>query len=290
MKTGIIFSVVLLFGLMLALPGCTQTGYERPSNDKIEVFVSILPQAEFVEAIGGEHVNVHVMIPPGASPATYDPSPSSLAKLSEADVYFRIGYIPFEKAHMKAIESVNPSMKIVDTSNGINLRYEENGGVDPHIWLSPKLVEKQVEIIARTLKDLNPDNAGEYEKNKDAYILRLEKLHEDIADATSSMKIRKFIVFHPSWGYFADEFNLEQISIEVDGKEPTASKLKELVNIAKDEGIHVIFYEPQFSKESAETIAKEIGGKVVPIDPLPENYIRRMKNIANIFSGTFNET
>jgi len=216
-----------------------------------------------------------VMIPPGASPATYEPSPGQLKDISRAKLYVRIGHIPFEKTWMERIASANRDMLVVDSSKGIDIV-----GNDPHIWLSPALVKIQVKQIRDALIEVDPDNREYYIRNTDEYIRKLDDLDSDIRNNLSGIKNRKFMVFHPAWGYFARDYQLEQIPIEIEGKEPSASDLAGLVDTAKANNITVIFAEPQFNSESARVIAGEIGGTVAIIDPLAENYIANMYHVS----------
>ena len=265
--------VLLLLLLTSLTAGCIAP--EEQSDDQISVIVSILPQKEFVERIGQEKVSVMVMIPPGASPATYEPGPGQLRDLSRAELYVRIGHIPFEKAWMSKIAAANPNMKILDSSEGIEII--EN---DPHIWLSPALVRIQVEHIAGSLIEIDPDNEDYYTRNKESYLRDLDDLDAEIRRNLSGISNRKFMIFHPSWGYFAREYGLEQIPIEVEGKEPSASDLVRLVETAKADNITVVFAAPQFNPESARVIAEEIGGTVVSIDPLAEDCVANMRAVS----------
>ena len=269
MKTKLL--ILLLLTSLTA--GCITP--EEQSDDRISVIVSILPQKEFVERIGDTKVSVTVMIPPGASPATYEPSPGQLRDLSRAELYVRIGHIPFEKTWMDKIAATNPDMKILDSSKGIEII--EN---DPHIWLSPALVRTQVEHIAGSLIELDPDNEDYYTRNKESYLRDLDDLDADIRKNLSGIGNRKFMIFHPAWGYFAREYGLEQIPIEVEGKEPSASDLAGLVDTAKANNITVVFAAPQFNPESARVIAEEIGGTVVSIDPLAEDCVANMRAVS----------
>lgn len=265
--------LLILLLLTSLTTGCITP--EEHSDDQISVIVSILPQKEFVERIGDAKVSVTVMIPPGASPATYELGPGQLRDLSRAKLYVRIGHIPFEKAWMSEIAAANPDMKILDSSEGIEII--EN---DPHIWLSPALVRMQVERIAGSLIEIDPDNEEYYTRNKESYLRDLDDLDADIRENLSGIGNRKFMIFHPSWGYFAREYGLEQIPIEVEGKEPSASDLVRLVKTAKADNITVVFVAPQFSPESARVIAEEIGGTVVSIDPLAEDCAANMRAVS----------
>lgn len=263
----------------------------QTTNSGINVIVSILPQKEFVSAVGGEHISVVELIPPGGSPATYDPSPQDLIAIEEADIYFRVGYIPFETSHIEAIQSTNPELIIVDTSKGINTRNidgsegHKQASTDPHIWLSPGLVKEQVENIYAGLSEFDPDNALEYRANADAYISRLEGLDKELSNAFSDLNSDVLMVFHPAWGYLADDYGLEQIAIESEGKDPSPGELQEIIELANEKNINVIFVQEQFDKSIAESVAEEIGAVVVQINPLAEDYITNMESIGEVISS-----
>ena len=244
------------------------------ANEKINVMVSILPQVDFVKNIGKDKVNVEVMIPPGFSPAVYEPSIEQLKKLSKADLYIRIGYIPFEKTQMKKLEDLNSEMRVIDSSKGINI-YEK----DPHIWLSPRLVKIQVENIYLALVEMNPENKDFYEQNKNEYLVKLDSLDLELENAFLGVKGKKILVFHPAFGYLARDYGFEQITIEIEGKEPSVGNLAKIIDMAKKEDIKTIFVQKQFSQKSAESIAQQIGGNVVLLDPLAKNYMENLRMI-----------
>ncbi len=298
-------NLLVIFAVILALflTGCKTDSHEQ-DNQKINVIVSILPQKAFVEAVGKDKVNVKELIPPGGSPESYEPNPGDLALVEKADIYFRIGYIPFEKSHAEKFAGLNPNMEIIDTSANVKLRYfeeEENPseegsiedehhheGIDPHIWLSPTQVKKQIDVIAQSLSQKDPQNAGFYKENAENYKSQLDELHAEIQTEFMSLKTDKLMVFHPAWGYFADEFGLEQIAIEESGKEPTAEQLQQLIEKAKEEQIKVIFVQSQFNKEIAESIAEQVGAVIVTIDPLSEDYINNLRNVATTIAESLN--
>lgn len=288
----------LFLGLiLLSFLGCST----KNKTVKPRLFVSILPQKYFVERIVGNEYEVEVMVPPGQSPATYEPTPQQMVALSEAEMYFKIG-VQFEKSWLSKIEELNPEMKIVDTAAGITLaemesleeilgedpdlveadhhHHDHEGAMDPHIWLSPELVKLQIHTIMKALSDKNPGNKEIYETNYDEFNHDLSILQKEIKDKLSNLKNRKILVFHPSWGYFSKEFNLQQIPIEVSGKAPTSKELTKIMQLAKDKKIKIIFVQKQFSKHEAEMIAENISGTVVQFDPLAENYLENMRFIA----------
>ena len=273
------------------------------AGDAPTVFVSILPQKFFVQQISGDLINVEVMVPPGASPHTYEPKPSQMSKLSEARAYFTIG-VALEDAWLDRITMINPEMMVVHTEAGIDrlamsrdhhhegelIGTDEHGheqdeqaegGLDPHIWLSPLLVKHQAEVIRSSLEALDPDNTAAYKTNYQSFTDRIDELDGQLKKILDGKKGMKFMVFHPSWGYFARSYDLEQVPVEIEGKSPKPAHLKDLIELARREQITVIFAQPQFSRKSAEVIAREIGAQVVLIDPLGENWFENMTVVAD---------
>ena len=252
-------------------------------------FVSILPQAEFVQRVGGERVDVAVLLPPGQSPATYEPTPRQMAKLGRAQVYFRIR-VPFERALLRKIATTMPKLNIVDTRQGIKLRrmaakHEHDhdhaaGAPDPHIWLDPKRVKIQARTIANALAALAPEHAAELEKNLQSFQAELDRLDAKIAATLAPLRGRELFVFHPAYGYFADAYGLKQVAVELEGKEPSARALGALIERAKAKRVRVLFVQPQFSSKAATTVARAIGGAVVPMDPLARDYMANLESMA----------
>lgn len=268
---------ILLLGAIL-LGGCAQ-GPIQQSSATLKITVSILPQRTFVQRIGGEHVEVNVMVSPGESPATYEPSPAQLRALSEADAYVSIG-VPFEQAWLDRIAAGNAEMMMVDTTEGIQ-RIGGPENPDPHIWLSPRLVKIQAETIYEALAKLDAAHAKDFQDNLNAFLADIDALDAEIRETLAGVEQRSFIVFHPSWGYFARDYDLEMMPIEVGGQEPSAAELAEMIARAREEDIKVIFAQPEFSTEAAETIADEIGGEVLLISPLAEDWLANMRRVAD---------
>ena len=258
---------------------------EPASSEKLQVTVSILPQKYFVERIGGEYVDVNVMVLPGESPATYEPKPNQLKALSQAGAYFSIG-VPFEDAWMDRIAAANPGMMIVDTTTGIDRMPMGSGeeNLDPHIWLSPKLVKVQARTIYDALAQVDCAHEPEYQANLERFRADVDNLDTDIRNMLDGVPNRKLMVLHPSWSYFACEYGLEMIPIEVGGQEPSAAEMADLVTRARNEGITVVFAQPEFSIRDAETIAQEIGGKVLLISPLASDWLNNMRSVAKTFA------
>jgi len=283
--------VFILLLVISSLPIVASYNQDTQTAVKIGVVVSILPQAEFVERIGGDKVEVTVMVPPGASPHTYEPTPSQMVSLSNAKLYAKVGSgIDFEIVWMDKLIATNPDILVVDCSQGITLQEmtvthehdgeaeeHEEGEMDPHIWTAPRNAIEMVRNITAGLIQIDPSNQTYYEQNRDAFTEELEQLDRDIQQGLSGVTNRSFMVFHPAFGYFASAYNLTMLAIEEEGKEPTAVGLQHLIEEAKEHNIKIIFAEPQFNPQSAEVIANEIEGEVILIDPLAKDYLSNMR-------------
>jgi zinc transport system substrate-binding protein len=276
--------------------------------EPLDVFVSIVPQKYFVEMIGGESVRVSIMVQPGANPATYEPKPRQMVALAKAKAYFTIG-VPFETVWLNRISAANPGMTVIHTEAGIEKRImkdhlhgEEGHSVqekeareraerfhgvkDPHIWLSPGLVEAQARNILNGLSRIDPAREASYEKNYKRFISKIHALDAEIKGIFAGKGGRKvFMVFHPAWGYFAQAYGLEQVAVEMEGKEPGPVDLEELIHYAREESIKVIFVQPEFSTKSAETIARAIEGKVVFANPLALDWAENLRKVATDFEA-----
>lgn len=271
------------------------------ADDKPTVFVSILPQKFIVQQISGDRLNVEVMVRPGASPATYEPKASQMRKLAAAQAYFAIG-VPFENGWLGKISGVNAAMRIVHTDEAITKlamakhlhddrasqhhtdRSDGDTGLDPHIWLSPSLVKKQALVTAVVLGKMFPLEAHFFQQNLEIFLGRIDILHSELEHILKDQEGAEFMVFHPSWGYFARDYGLHQVAIEIEGKNPKPAQLSELIEHARERNIRILFAQPQFSAKSARVIAREIGGQVILIDPLAEDWLANMHQVAKTFS------
>lgn len=280
-------ALTLIFASLftLAVFTCMVSASEDNKN-KLPVFVSIEPQAYFVERIGGSRISVDVLVHSGESPATYTPTPAQMSKLAKAEIFFRIG-VPFENVFMKKIQSTMKHVRIIDTRKGIKLRHMEGrhhhvekGGNDPHIWLNPLLVKQQAETMLSALIELDPEGKDEYTANYESFVKDLNALNETIKKTLALVKDGNILVFHPVLGYFTDAYGLRQIAIEVEGKAPKGRNLAILIKKARQEDIRVIFIQPQFDRTAARKIADAINGKLVLLDPLARDYLNNMKSMA----------
>lgn len=265
---------------------------EDESDAEVRTFVSVLPQKYFVETIGGSRVSVNVMVQPGRNPATYEPTPNQVASLSRADLFFTIG-VPFENVFLPAISGSLKSLKIIDTSVGVEKRFlaahqhdeddhgaELQGSVDPHIWLSPILAKKQADNIFQALVAIDPEGEELYRNGLIDLKTELDELDAKIRTMLSPFAGSTLFIFHPTLGYFADEYNLKQVAIESGGKEPSPAELEWVIKYARENGVKIVFVQPEFSEASAKVIADAIGGSVMKLNPLNPEYIESLTEIA----------
>jgi zinc transport system substrate-binding protein len=331
-----------------ALPpgGCTDSSPPPAPTGRTGVYVSIPPQAYIVERVGGQRVDVGVLIGAGQSPHTFEPTPRQMAAISRARVYFSIG-APFERRILQRLAETSPGVNVVDTGAGVPRRmmeaalpigdaadrgevdqqsHDERGGEraahddehavgaqaahdehaageqlahddhahavgepDPHIWLAPVLVKIQARHIRDALTRASPEHAGEFDDNLRRFEADLDALDAEIAALLAPYRGRAVLVFHPAYGYFTDAYGLRQVAVEAEGKSPGPRQLAELVAAARARRARVIFIQPQISAQKAETVAQEIGARVVPIDPLERDYMNNLRHMAQAIAATLAE-
>jgi len=287
----------ILFGLalLLSLTGCASE--PAPQQSRPIVYVSIPPHAYFAERIGGELVEVEVLLEPGASPATFDPNPQQLAKLADSDLYLSAG-LPFERQLVKRIESQYPAMTIVDLRAGIKalpptahthdgVAHEEES--DPHIWLDPVLAKMQAQKIGAALIRMMPESTTSLRENLMQLESELTALADSLALALAPVRGKSFWVFHPAYGYLGARYGLRQVAIESEGKEPSAQALARLVDEAQAENVMALFVQPQFSTKGADVIAEAVGCEVIVADPLAHDYFRNLHQIGSRLAAALSE-
>lgn len=298
----------LLFAMCVVAISCSGPAEDTREDVKPLVYVSILPQKYFADRIGGGHFRTEVLVLPGQSPATYDPTPRQIAALDEASVLLLAG-VPFERQLRENIEGRLENLRVVDTSEGIEkIRFEETGDnehhnerhdahdehagehsvhkhaadeLDPHTWLDPGLAEEHARIIAAELINISPEHEDDINTNLSALIEDMDSVDDEIADSLEPLAGNKLYVFHPAFGYFARAYGLEQVAVETGGREPGAKYIAEIIEMAKADNVRVIFVQPQFSKKSAGAIAESIDGAVIDIDPLAYEYMDNLRHIAD---------
>lgn len=278
-------SLALVLAVSGVLAGaCGTVGSDQSStgdgSEPLRAFVSIPPQRYFVEHIGGEHVDTTVLLPPAASPALYEPKPSELRSLAEADVYFGVD-VPFERSMTDRIKAAGgDDMRWVRTWQNVDRGQLAGGKPDPHIWLSPRRVKTQAETIAAALSRIDPAHEADYRNNLRRFEERVDAVDADIARELEPVAGSTFMSFHPAWNYFAGDYDLKMLPIESGGKEPSAARLREIVERAENRDIRAVFVQPQFSKDDARTIANQVGATVQPLDPLARDWEKNMRHVA----------
>ena len=284
LKTIIVLNAFFTIGLLL-FNAC-----EFPENNanKQIISVSILPQKFFIEKIAGDAFTINVLIPPGASPENYDATPKQIKALETSILYLKAGYIEFERNWIDEMANNFPLLKIVDTSTGIELLQDKNdhhnnhhhsSWIEPHLWMSPKNVKVISNTIFQSLVSIKPDQKEVFKRNLDNFLKQLEDLDTMIRSNLQPTTSKAFIIYHPALTYYANDYQLQQISIELDGKNPSARHIREVIDRAKKENIKLIFVQKQFDQSKAMTIAHEINGEVVPIDPLAYDWESEIKLI-----------
>ena len=254
---------------------------EKGWTEPIPIFVSIIPQKYFVERIGGNDVTVEVMVKPGESPATFNPNPKKMSRLANSKLYFSIG-VPFERIWISRLKAIHPDLQFISLHNKSSNPRDEH---DPHIWLSPLLAKKMLAEIEAALSKAKPERAEFFKMNSINLAQELDILDQEIRDIIATAKSRNFMVFHPAWSYFAETYDLKQVAIEHQGKEPGPRALQKIINIGKKLKIKTIFVQRQFGLSVAKNVSQIIGANVEEIDPLAENYFENMRKIAKAISG-----
>ena len=288
-----------LVGLLL-LAAC---GGKRQRAERM-IAVTIEPQRYFAERIAGEHFAIHCVVPAGQSPETYDPTPQQMVQIGQSEAYLRIGHIGFELAWMDAIAQNNPQLQIFDLSEGMPLlqgeeeeeqahehahaheveaaeaHHHHHGGVDPHIWSSIHGARIVAQNTLTALQTLDPTHADDYAANYQQVVAVIDSTEAVINTLLKPLAHRSFIIYHPALTYLAAEYEMQQLCIEMDGKEPSPAQLKALVETAQEHQTKVVFVQQEFDQKNAELIAKETGSQLTPINPLAYDWSREMIRIA----------
>ena len=288
-----IFTFLIITSILFS---CGLQKNKGEDSGKPVVTVSILPLKTFVEQIAGADFEINVLLPPGASPADFTLVPSQIKDIAHSGIWLRIGHIGFEYSWKEKIQQANPAMKVVDLSDGLDLIRNETlpsghksttAGVNPHTWLSPFLVKQMARRITEELSILNPDKKGIYNNNYRQFTEEIDKLDIKIAGKLKDYKGKQFIMFHPSLSYFARDYGLVQYSLEPGGKEPTPQRMAEVIDLAKKEGIHVVYIQSDLDQDQARVFAEEVDGKIVQMWPLNPAWFENLIEITDMLIENF---
>jgi len=277
--------------LLLAMIAC---GGEKKEQEKPAVAVSILPLKYLVTSIADTLIDVMVMVPPGAAPETWEPTAAQMLMLEKAELSFTIGHLSFEdqllpggakKGEGPAVAALSEGLELI----GMEYRHGDHThrGVDPHIWMSPILMERMAGRVYEQLLLLLPGRESQLQENHEKLVAEIRETSRYAEKELAAFKGKSFFIFHPALGYFARDYGLEQVSVEYEGKEPTPAYLKEMIGLARSENAGIIFIQEEFDVRNATVIAKEIGGEVVRINPLNEDWPQEIINITDHLKNSF---
>lgn len=278
---------ILLFLFLLQSCG----GRQVSEYDGV-VSVSIIPLEYFVDRLTDNALDVNVMIPPGASHATYSPTTAQFRKLSESSIYVRVEHLGYERAWINRLSGMNPDMHIVNLMEGLEIiRGEEidhgdhvhEGGIDPHIWMSPKVILEVLPRIKEAIIDAYPLLSGSVTANYTDLVAEINRIDQEMEETVASLSKKRFMIFHPALTYLARDYGLEQIAVERGGKEPSPAMLSNIIREARKHDIPVIFIQREFDVRSAELISQETGAEIIQINPLAYDWEKNIRELMDIF-------
>ena len=275
-------SISLLLAFTLA--GCA----EREAREPV-VSVSIAPLHYFVDRLTGEALEVNVMVPQGSSHGTYSPTARQMQKLSDSGIYFQVPSLGYEQAFIRRLDEMNPDIKHVDLGNYVELIRGEpiehgdhfhEGGIDPHIWLSPKVMLELMPVLRDVVVEIYPEMESIVNENYPYVLADVERIHFEMEEIAEKLSKRRFMIFHPALTYLARDYDLEQVSIEHEGKEPSPAQLSQLIRHARAENVPVIFIQEEYDVRNARLVAEETGAEIVQINPLAYDWLIEMEKLS----------
>ena len=279
--------ILYLFIYIVLVVSCASN--KNQSDEKV-IYVSIAPIKPIVEAIVGDDFTVEILVPAGASPESFEPTPKQFIALNKAQLVLGTGLLDFEQQLLKRIHNQN---KVVDLSRGIvtisgSCSHTHHGkhchhGIDPHIWCSPKSLSIMARNAHNAIVAAMPDSV-QYTAAYSALSERITTLDNEVAELASNASLPYFIIYHPALTYLARDYGLEQIAIENDGKEASAKRLAQIISKARVDGIKSVFYQSEFPESSVQIICEDIGANAVEINPLAEDIFTNIRDIARLIT------
>lgn len=291
MSKRILFSLLPFLCLLILLP-CFNFCKKQKADNRPLVAVSIEPLRYVVEAVAGQKWQVITLMPQGASPETYEPTPRQMASISHCTLLVRCGTLGFEQTQLPQMAKTTKGVKLISLSDGITPIEEEghthgssavenaSSSIDPHLWMSPQNLSLMAANAAKALQEADPDNADYYQQRLQQFQKQMAQLDAQLKQTLASVTHRTFLIYHPALGYLAQQYSLEQLAVEHDGKDPSAAYMQQLVNRCKTDGVKLAFISKEHSGKAAQRIADEVGLKVVSINPLAYDVAEQMKVIA----------
>jgi zinc transport system substrate-binding protein len=299
---GVIFLGAVFFGVAAGIfSGC---GAGKPSQPVSTIAVSILPLKYLTDSIGGGDFATVVIVPPGASPETFEPTLSSMKEVSRAKAYFQVGLLDFERSFETAVRNNGSEIRFVDLSQGLALIAGEDSssqtddteaigghhhGTDPHVWLSPARFRQMAENVARTVTEINPDSVEKYAVNLHQVISTIDFVDRYILSSFNELKGRSFLIYHPFLTYYAVDYDLRQIPIEQEGKEPSVAYLKTTMSRIGEERLNTVFYQQEQHRRVVESLIEQAGLQAVALDPLAYDWPENMKHLTDLLKESLYE-
>ncbi len=293
-RTGLL----LLFALVAAIPAAAGAAAEsEPRTGPIAVYASVMPQADIMERIGGDHVEVGVLIGPGQDAHTYDPSPREIERLAAAELLFTTG-LEYEARIVGTLERSARGVRVVDLTEGIELRELEahyhdpsvphshdNEPGDPHIWLGPDEVRHQAQTIRDAFIAARPEWEAEFRRGYESFLATVDEVERDLARLLEPMRGRTILVYHPAFGYFTDHFEITQLAVEAGGREPSPRQLERTIELALEAGVEVVFTQPEYDDVASRAVARAIGARTVAVTDLGDDWAELMREIGEAIAG-----
>lgn len=266
----------------LLIVGCTT----KSDSDKKTIFVTITPMQSIIEEITAGDFDIEVIVPKGASPETFEPTPKQVTSFSDAELIFSTGLIDFEQS---LVERIDDDAEVVNLSNGIELiagscshgNHQHKHGVDPHIWTSPRALRTMVTNAHKAIMAHYPDSV-KYTESTGRLLERIDALDNYCATRIKAEGVEAMMIYHPAYTYYARDYGIEQIAIEHDGKEPSLRQTTALIEKAKEHGVKAILRQPQYSEDKVRAIANDAGAEIITTDPLAEDILGEIERVTEI--------
>ncbi len=268
---------IFFFATLLALLGC------QPSQPSPDVLVTTAPYATFVERIAGDLIKVDVLVPPGTNPHIYEPTPKQVQKILGVHIWFRLGE-SIETRIFDVLKERNPDLIAVDLTKDFELQEEAGEGFDRHLWMSPKLAMKQAKIIAQTLQEAYPEHKEVFNQGLSSLLAELNQLDQELTKELMPIKGQAMLVSHPAFGYFCEEFGLQQLSVEFEGKDPLPQDIARMMEAARKSTVRAVFILPEYNNKGALLIAEELHLPVYEIDPYSKDYFETLRKLGSLLA------
>lgn len=287
-RVAIVIIILLISTIVLGYLA-QQKNSSKTESGKIGVVVSLGPEVEWVKAVGGSKVDVTLMVPEGSDPHTYEPLPNQLSQVSNAQIYVMMGSsVEFENNYIDKIRESSPNMLVINASEGVNLipnsAENESETLDPHVWADPKNAKLMVNNVYNGLVAVDPADKEYFKNNRDSYLQKLDELDKNTTKLLKDKNNTYILVLHPAFGYMAKDYNITEIGAMINDEEPSPQRIAMMIDTAKKYNITTVYSEPQYDPKFMQSIATQIGGNVVTVNDLDENYLENMENIALAFS------